>query len=366
LIAVRPAFAPHEWVATARIKAIDFARGVAVALMIVSHGVKGLLPFEDIPAWGLVPVHLVTKFASTLFFIVFGISLAASYVPYTESADWPRKKRKLLIRGMLILFWYKVLTIVEMFQQYKPGEIIDTLLYRSFPVYSEILGFYAIALLWLPFVIPLWRRIPAWLRWCSPMLCALTAWFLHRSFQFFGCESLHAILVEHENHYTWGQLARLPMVLFGMLIGGYFAEAWSRRVVVAFILLAASILLFIVFYLTVGSGQVVAELFALARNEGKHPPEFAFVVFSAAGALGVVSASLYFGNQLAAWFKPITLIGSNALQAFIFHLSVLFVGYRFLLGYWHQISYQQALLLTLVLLCLTALWIAVLRWIHGK
>mgnify|MGYP006148611571 CR=1 FL=1 len=42
--------------------------------MILSHGTNGLMPFDDFPAWGQVPVHAITKFSSSLFVMVFGIA----------------------------------------------------------------------------------------------------------------------------------------------------------------------------------------------------------------------------------------------------------------------------------------------------
>ncbi|RZA02488.1 MAG: DUF1624 domain-containing protein, partial [Proteobacteria bacterium] len=143
-----------------RIEAIDFARGLAVTLMILSHGIKGLLTFEQFPAWGLVPIHLITKLSSSLFFLVFGLSLAIVHLPKVGTSQWPEKRTKLLLRGLKILFWYKVLTIVEMFSLYTREDILNTLLYKAFPVYVEILGYYAIALIWIPFALPLWKKAP--------------------------------------------------------------------------------------------------------------------------------------------------------------------------------------------------------------
>src|SRR5690606_22282013 len=141
-----------------RILAIDLARGLAVSLMILSHGVKGLLSFEQFPSWGLVPIHLITKFSSSIFFLAFGLSLAVSFAPATQTDRWPQKRKKLMLRGLTILFWYKVLTVIEMSHQHRPEEILDALLYRNFPSYAEILGFYALALLWIPFLLPFWQR----------------------------------------------------------------------------------------------------------------------------------------------------------------------------------------------------------------
>ena len=136
-----------------RIESVDLARGIAVALMIISHGVNALLQFEDFTPWGLVPVYAVTKFSSSLFFIVFGAALAIAFVPRTDAVDWPRRRKHLVVRGLVVLFWYKLLTVVELYgTQQWPG-VRDALLYRDFPSYVEILGFYAIALLWIPWEI---------------------------------------------------------------------------------------------------------------------------------------------------------------------------------------------------------------------
>ena len=119
-----------------RIEAIDLARGLAVCLMIVAHGTNGLLPYSDFPDWGQVPVHAITKFSSSLFFVVFGIALAVAFVPKTSAPDWPRRRNHLLWRGLVVLFWYKVLTVVGLWDRGRDG-IVDALLYRDFPRSSK-------------------------------------------------------------------------------------------------------------------------------------------------------------------------------------------------------------------------------------
>ena len=161
-----------------RIQAIDLARGIAVCLMILSHGVNGLLEFNQFTSWGMVPVHAATKIASSLFIVVFGVALAVAFVPHAGNDDWPQRRQKLLLRGVLVLFWYKLLTVVEMAPTHPPQAVLDALLYRSFPSYVEILGFYAIALLWMPFVLPLWPRLPMPMRIASPVLALLLAAYL--------------------------------------------------------------------------------------------------------------------------------------------------------------------------------------------
>lgn len=351
-----------------RIAAIDLARGIAIALMIVSHAVSGLLGIGQVPEWGMVPIHLLTKFSSSLFITVFGIALAVAFLPKTDAPDWPRRRLKLLLRGVEVLFWYKVLTVVEMLPLYAPQDILDTLLYQRFPIWVEILGFYAIALLWIPWVLPLWRRMPLWSRLAAPLVVALLAGWLERHVGFWGIEPLKAILVEDDDHYTWGQLSRLPLVMLGLLIGEGVLRCRERdtlrcRLVPVLAAVGAAMLLgFVVLSLP----ELDAALMAVARNAGKHPPGLAFMLFSLGGALLVLALCLAGGARAAAWLRPITVVGSDALAAFIFHIVVIFGVFRLLLEAWQAYGYPQVLGIGMALVPATAAWIALTRWIGAR
>lgn len=345
--------------AGARIQGIDFARGIAVCLMILSHGVNGLLRFDQFTTWGMVPIHAITKFSSSLFFMVFGVAMAVAFVPKTAEADWPARRNRLLRRGLVILVWYKVLTIVEMQHLHDPPDIVAALLYQRFPSYVEILGFYAIAFLWIPFFLPLWARLPVGARWSSPVLVAVAAWLVATHAPFGGAEPLQALLVEHPDHYTWGQLTRLPLVLIGLLIGDLVRRDPrdpKRRRRLAAGVIACGTLLLIGFFAQVAP-EIGEQLNAVARNVGKHPPELLFMSFSVGGALVLLGLALLGGESAARALRPVTLIGSDALQAFIFHIAVLFLVFRSLLGLFHEVSYGVALGLAVGLIFATAGWI---------
>src|SRR5690606_17462315 len=235
--------------------------------MILSHGTNALLPFSDFPDWGQVPVHALTKFSSSLFVIVFGVALAVAFVPRAGGDDWPRRRNKLLLRGLVVLFWYKLLTVVEMYELHERDAIIDTLLYRDFPSFVEILGFYAIALLWVPLVLPLWARAPALVRWARPVLVARAGWWLLEDFGCLGVPQLQALIVEQPDYYAWGQLARGPLILLGLLIGGLLLRAYDdpgRRMALAGGLVAAGVLGLAAFAML--AGDVVEEIRAIAGN----------------------------------------------------------------------------------------------------
>lgn len=341
-----------------RIGAIDLARGFAVCLMILSHGTNALMPYDDFPSWGQVPIHAITKFSSSLFVIVFGIALAVAFVPKTSAPDWPQRRNRLLWRGVLVLFWYKVLTVVEMYGRHDTSAIVDTLLYRDFPSFVEILGFYAIALLWIPWLLPLWAKTPAVLRWLSPILVAFASWWLLHHFDFWGVPQLQALLVEHPDYYTWGQLARGPLVLVGLLIGGlllrYYGNPRTRLALAGALALVAAVLLA---WFVARAGDLQPLLVEIGRNAGKHPPQLMFMLFSVGGAFALLALAVAGGELLAKGLRPIAIIGSDALMAFIVHIGVIFLLFREAMGLYQTVSYERALVLTALLLAATATWI---------
>ncbi|MFG6665836.1 heparan-alpha-glucosaminide N-acetyltransferase domain-containing protein [Halomonas sp. HNIBRBA4712] len=351
--------------ADGRIEAIDLARGIAIGLMILSHTVSGLVGIPNVPEWGMVPIHLVTKFSSSLFITVFGIALAVAFLPRTRDDDWPKRRLKLWLRGLEVWFWYKALTIVEMLPYNAPADILNTLLYGNFAIWVEILGFYAIALVWVPLILPLWARAPLWSRLAAIVgLSALSAWL--QGFDFGGNAIVKALLVDHSDYYTWGQLSRAPLILIGLLIGEAAlrcAGERTRQRKFVLTLIALGALMIGGFYaLAASDGEVYAAMTAVANNAGKHPPELAFMLFSVGGAFVILGLTLAGGRLAARALLPLTLVGSDALKAFIFHIVMIFLVLRFLLGVNETITYPQALGTGGLLILGAALWIRATRW----
>ncbi|WP_447044434.1 heparan-alpha-glucosaminide N-acetyltransferase domain-containing protein [Vreelandella sp. H-I2] len=354
--------------AEGRIEAIDLARGLAIGLMILSHAVSGLVGIRNVPDWGMVPIHFLTKFSSSLFIMVFGIALAVAFLSHTQSDDWPRRRLKLWLRAVEVWFWYKALTVFEMLPYYPPSEIVDALLYGRFAIWVEILGFYAIALLWVPLILPLWARAPLWSRLATiGALTALTVWL--QSLTFGGNDILKALLVDHEDHYTWGQISRAPLILIGLLIGEALLRCYSdpatrRRLVLT--LLGLGALMIAGFYgLAFASGDVHAAMLAVANNVGKHPPGLEFMLFSLGGALVLLALALAGGAKAAKALVPLTIVGSDALKAFIFHIVMIFLVLRFLLEGEGMYTYPQSLGIGGLLIVGAAAWIWLTRWVNN-
>ena len=187
-----------------------------------------------------------------------------------------------------------------------------------------------------------------------------------QSLTFGGNDILKALLVDHEDHYTWGQISRAPLILVGLLIGEallrcYFDTAMRRRLVL--ILLGAGALMVAGFYgLAFASGDVHAAMLAVARNVGKHPPGLQFMLFSMGGALVLLALALAGGAKAAKLLMPLTIVGSDALKAFIFHIVMIFLVLRFLWEGQGMYSYPQALGVGGMLILGAALWIWITRW----
>jgi predicted acyltransferase len=90
------------------------------------------------------------------------------------------------------------------------------------------------------------------------------------------------------------------------------------------------------------------------------------MLFSLGGALLVLALCLAGGARAAAWLRPITVVGSDALAAFIFHIVVIFGVFRLLLEAWQAYGYPQVLGIGLALVPATAAWIALTRWIGAR
>lgn len=342
---------------------LDLARGIAIVLMILSHTIKGLLSDEMIPTWGFVPIHLITKFSSTLFFIIFGISLALFYLPYVQTSKWKGKRKRLLLRGLEVTFWYKVLIIVQLFQITSRQTIIDTLLFYRSADFVEVLGFYGVILLWIPLFLPFWQRSSWTVR--SVVLGAFTLIsFFGESIPFGTAIPLKALLVEQEGFYTFGQFPRGALVLVGLMLGEMISKTYSRKngyYFLSFVFMGLSLACWFIFIFAADMG-IYAHLVEIARNIGKHPPDLVFMSFSMGGAFGILGLCFLGRQPWTERLNLITIIGRNSLQAFIFHIVVIFVVYRWLLDYRHNIEYSKGLFLAALTIFLTSNWCWYLKW----
>jgi uncharacterized membrane protein len=343
---------------TERYGSIDIARGIAVFLMILSHGIVGLVPFDKLEGFALIPIHLVTKFSSSLFILIFGVSLALFYAPHASTPDWPRRRTKLILKGFEILVWYKILTFIQMFQTYDRTAILDAMFFLRFPDFVEVLGFYGIFLLWFPFLLPRWVKMPILSQLVTIAAVYFTGSFLSQVLDFGSWTPLKAILFEHDGFFTFGQFQRGALVLLGMFMGAALISKHETKY--RYHIAAAGVIGLGVFYLT--SANLEVSLLNIASNIGKHPPTLEFMSFSLGGALLLFSTTLFLKSKVPVLLDGFAVLGRNPLQAFVFHIFVIFVFYRFLLDLKHQVTYPAAVGFTILLLMGTVAWVSGLEF----
>ncbi len=147
-----------------------------------------------------------------------------------------------------------------------------------------------------------------------------------------------------------------------VLLRCYFDVALRRRLVG--VLVVVGVLMVAGFYgLAISAGDVDAAMLAIANNAGKHPPGLQFMLFSVGGALVLLGLALAGGAMAAKVLLPLTVVGSDALKAFIFHIVMIFLVLRFLLGAENALSYPQVLGVGGLLILGAALWIGLTRWV---
>jgi uncharacterized membrane protein len=330
-----------------RYEGLDVARGLAIALMFLSHTVKGLLSNSMIPDTGFIPIHVLTKFSSSLFVIVFGITMAVVYVPKINSDSWSQRRNGIWKRAILIMLWYKILVYVQMFQIAPNHRIMDTLMFKRFSDFAEILNFYAWFMLLVPFILMLWSRLGIVGKASLVYLFALSGFLLEQHFDFWGVWQIKAIVSEHQGTFCFGILPRGAMALFGLLLGEVLLRGEDRKQAM-FMLAKICFLLGLALlstYFSLYWENLQQVTLRIAKNVGKHPPAMPFMLWSIGGSLACLGFCLALPKILLKLCWPLKIIGKQSFFCFNFHIIVIFYFYRYVFDLRRNVSYEESLML---------------------
>jgi fucose 4-O-acetylase-like acetyltransferase len=205
-------------------------------------------------------------------------------------------------------------------------------------------------LILLPLLLKLWIRLNLVGKFALTYGTALTSFLLREHFDFFGIWQLKAIIVEVPGAFCFGVLSRGSMAMAGMLLGEIVIHpnASERGAdYLAYVLYALGAAALGVFFFQ-NQDSLPIVLNALAHNAGKHPPSFTFLTFSLGGAAIILAYCLRLSAFERALSAPFKILGSESLWCFNLHLLIIFIGYRYLLGLRHNVTYGQALMLTAI------------------
>jgi hypothetical protein len=268
--------------APARFQALDAARALAILHMIWFHVHRWCAPAASIQRWPLSVDwwSLAVLSAPPLFFLCFGCALGMM----SWESDRFRLTRRLLGRALELCCWYKLLFVFELYSLGAPsGAYWPALTYGSTSEWVEVLDFYCLSLVTVPWLLPYFLRLPLPAQW---LLLALT-WKAGATIQGWPYtaenQMAHAFLAGASGQRPFPYLFWLPVVLIGASLGRCWRDQpqrWSSQCLVHALLLVVG-----VGYLGEGGFSLHDLNQNIILNAWKHPPHLAYVGLTTANAL---------------------------------------------------------------------------------
>ncbi len=362
-----------------RLQSLDFARGLALVLMVVSHGIRlgadPLLLRHTGPLSLMGGILILTKLATPLFVLVSGFALCHVFI-LRRPFDLRATSVRLFRRSVLVFVAYRACVLFESIALSWSGRTAPRLVLAGAPSapssawpdwlvhwwrswgdsWSEILAFYAVIFLVAPILLWIRGRLGA------GFMAAIAALVFGASLAlppFLGSAGLTAFLVGSKQSSFVPVLVYLPVFLIGMSLAD--AHSWcgvKRWPPVAFALLVSGALCVAVLV----RGDWHRFLFLIQTDAWKYPPELPFRLFSLAMALVALGLAFALTQRAAG---AVALPGRYPLFVFVFHYAALFLGLDALWGLRGRLNGSDPLLLGVGLTA--CVWAAVyLRQHLGK
>jgi Acyltransferase family len=150
-----------------RFRMLDYARGIALLLMLVSHSLELFPGNLDGNEWQLISVMLLfTKAATPLFVFVFGMTMAFVYYDQLLTGEgFVHLKKRMRRRAVLAFLSFELIVIVvETANRTSVADTVRRMVYLRPGNWAEVLNFYFVILLVGPWLIRWWRSASPWLR----------------------------------------------------------------------------------------------------------------------------------------------------------------------------------------------------------
>jgi uncharacterized membrane protein YeiB len=341
-----------------RFRMLDYARGIALLLMLVSHALElfpGNLQGNE---WSLVSALLLfTKASTPLFVFVFGMTMAFVYYEQLLTEEgFVRLKKRMRRRALLAFLSFEfIVFVVETAQGTSSVAIVRRMAYLQPGNWAEVLNFYVVVLLVGPWVIRWWRNEPPWVRILAIPVLFSVGTVLAR----FDVPANLFVAKNILTGYPSTQTATAPLdsfpvlqlsafYLIGLSIGEYlFKQLKSDDFGTVFVVLGSAIPIGILASYLVASDPILEYLRKMALDQYRFPPELAYVLFGLASVLAITLLCLYQlqVRRSVSWpVRAIELIGRHSLFTFNLQYVLLFSVCGLGLDILHRQSILQSLL----------------------
>lgn len=354
-----------------RLRALDAARGIALVLMIVIHGLALFLePHQSRAVYATISaLFLFTNIAPPLFVWIFGATMA--YLLLEKIGDLTQLK-KIRAHQWKRAFWIFLsreflVVVVGLWEEKSAHNIIRQLLYLETGEWIEVLNCFLILLLASPWLMRLWRRSPL------PARIALMAGFYAVGRALAQVDvpenmvALKNILVGYSGDTVAGThpdtfpVFQLSVFYFGGLLWGQHLRAAKPRESLSNPLWIGTGLAFFSLIVSVLLAGLPPHGFvtAIAYDQFKYPPNLPYIFYGFAGAI-LASAAAYWTTEIRETqnliVRAIETLGRNSLFVFSLQYVLLFTFGGIGLNLLKHESFMNSILLTVgaILLCVAA------------
>jgi hypothetical protein len=356
-----------------RFRVLDYARGIALLLMLISHSLE-LFPgnlrggeWQAISA-----LLLLTKAATPLFVFVFGMTMAFVYYERLLSDQgFAQLKTRMRRRALLAFLSFEfIVLVVETGQGTPTADIVYRMLYLKPGNWAEVLNFYVVILLIGPWLIRWWRSASFWFRIATIPALYLLGMLLAQVQVPQGLFVIKNIIASYpQSQPTTLPLDTFPVLqlssfyLIGLSVGEFlFNQLTSNRISRVWRILGTAIPAgFLLSYL-ITADSPRDYLKKMALDQYRFPPEPAYVLFGLASVVVVTCVCLYQMQirQSTSWVvRAVELLGRHSLLTFNIQYVLLFTVYGLSFDGLHKQSFLSSMLNTVILVaaCMGIVWL---------
>jgi len=335
-----------------RVNFLDFARGIALILMVISHTFRNMTPYSLFSKGGLLAYHniilLTTKSAVGLFIIIFGFMIGYLFIEKYSKFGFKFILKRMWAKAFIVYCAYRLSALFEHFGRNKFHSLVSF----ADTYWVEILNYYWLLMLLTPFILWIWHKVPKTLfALLIPLsvIIYLKGYGIEVGSQY---EMTKALFFGQKGYSMFPVFPYTGLYLFGLMGGYFFKICLDGDQLKKFFtsLIFANIALGIAFIILY-SGDFGGHLINMKNNVYKHPPNFQYLIFSLFVPMLIITLSYINSFFLKRKKGFVELIGRNSLFVFNLHFFLIFVGGKLYFGKLSSQSINTGMLCSALVVC---------------